>query len=149
LFLAGERSDPPTLQWAEAKLGVPVIDHWWQTETGWAIAANCLGIEMLPVKHGSPTRAAPGWDVRVLGDDGHPAKAGEPGREEYKECPAGTAVATGLAANQTNASRRSMLARNVGIKATVVQTIAATTAASVLVRAAKIRGSSTSRTTRA
>jgi propionyl-CoA synthetase len=79
LFLAGERSDPPTLEWAEAKLGVPVIDHWWQTETGWAIAANCLGIEQLPVKHGSPTRAAPGWDVRVLGDDGHPAKAGEIG----------------------------------------------------------------------
>jgi propionyl-CoA synthetase len=79
LFLAGERSDPPTLEWAEAKLNVPVIDHWWQTETGWAIAANCLGIEQLPVKHGSPTRAAPGWDVRVLGDDGHPAKAGEIG----------------------------------------------------------------------
>jgi propionyl-CoA synthetase len=79
LFLAGERSDPPTLEWAEAKLGVPVIDHWWQTETGWAIAANCLGIEQLPIKHGSPTRAAPGWDVRVLGDDGHPAKAGEIG----------------------------------------------------------------------
>ncbi|TDQ84506.1 propionyl-CoA synthetase [Dongia mobilis] len=79
LFLAGERSDPATLEWAEAKLKVPVIDHWWQTETGWAIAANCLGIEKLPVKHGSPTRAAPGWDVQVLGDDGHPAKPGEIG----------------------------------------------------------------------
>lgn len=79
LFLAGERSDPATLEWAEAHLKVPVIDHWWQTETGWAIAANCLGIELLPVKHGSPTRAAPGWDVRVLGDDGHPAKPGEIG----------------------------------------------------------------------
>lgn len=79
LFLAGERSDPATLEWAEAQLKVPVIDHWWQTETGWAIAANCLGIELLPVKHGSPTRAAPGWDVRVLGDDGHPAKPGEIG----------------------------------------------------------------------
>ncbi len=79
LFLAGERSDPPTLEWAEAHLRVPVIDHWWQTETGWAIAANCLGIELLPVKHGSPTRPAPGWDVRVLGDDGHPAKPGEIG----------------------------------------------------------------------
>lgn len=79
LFLAGERSDPATLEWAEAQLHVPVIDHWWQTETGWAIAANCLGIELLPIKHGSPTRAAPGWDVRVLGDDGHPAKPGEIG----------------------------------------------------------------------
>ena len=55
LFLAGERSDPDTLQWAEEKLGVPVIDHWWQTETGWAICANCIGIEHLPIKHGSPT----------------------------------------------------------------------------------------------
>ncbi|WP_303980860.1 propionyl-CoA synthetase [Dongia mobilis] len=79
LFLAGERSDPATLEWAEEKLGVPVIDHWWQTETGWAIAANCVGIELLPIKHGSPTRAVPGWDVRVLGDDGHPAKPGEIG----------------------------------------------------------------------
>ena len=66
LFLAGERADPPTVAWAEEHLGVPVIDHWWQTETGWPIAANCLGIERLPVKHGSATRAVPGWDVRVL-----------------------------------------------------------------------------------
>jgi len=66
LFLAGERSDPDTLQWAEQKLGVPVIDHWWQTETGWAICANCIGIEQLPIKHGSPTVAVPGWDVRVV-----------------------------------------------------------------------------------
>jgi propionyl-CoA synthetase len=79
LFLAGERSDPATLEWAEAKLGVPVIDHWWQTETGWAIAANCVGIELLPIKHGSPTRAVPGWDVRVLNDEGQPVKAGEIG----------------------------------------------------------------------
>jgi len=70
LFLAGERCDPDTLAWAEAQLKVPVIDHWWQTETGWPIAANCLGIEKLPVKPGSPTRAAPGWDVRVLGANG-------------------------------------------------------------------------------
>jgi propionyl-CoA synthetase len=69
LFLAGERADPATIQWAEEQLGVPVIDHWWQTETGWPIAANCLGIEHLPVKHGSPTRAVPGWDVRVLEAD--------------------------------------------------------------------------------
>ncbi len=79
LFLAGERSDPPTLAWAEANLKIPVIDHWWQTETGWAIAANCLGIEKLPVKHGSPSRAVPGWEIEVKGDDGHPVKPGEIG----------------------------------------------------------------------
>ena len=66
LFLAGERADPPTIAWAEEHLRVPVIDHWWQTETGWPIGANCLGIERLPVKPGSCTRAVPGWDVRVL-----------------------------------------------------------------------------------
>jgi propionyl-CoA synthetase len=66
LFLAGERADPPTVAWAEEQLKVPVIDHWWQTETGWPIGANCLGIERLPVKHGSCTRPVPGWDVRVL-----------------------------------------------------------------------------------
>ncbi len=80
LFLAGERCDPPTLQWAQEKLQVPVIDHWWQTETGWAIAANCLGIEPLPVKPGSPTCAVPGYDVQVLGDDGLPLPAGSIGR---------------------------------------------------------------------
>ncbi|HXV25674.1 MAG TPA: propionyl-CoA synthetase [Alphaproteobacteria bacterium] len=76
LFLAGERSDPDTLRWAETRLKVPVIDHWWQTETGWAIAANCMGLGPLPVKHGSPTKAVPGWDVRVLGANGKPADAG-------------------------------------------------------------------------
>jgi propionyl-CoA synthetase len=76
LFLAGERCDPETLGWAEEQLGVPVIDHWWQTETGWPIAANCLGIEHLPVVPGSPTRAVPGWDVRVLGDDGRELPSG-------------------------------------------------------------------------
>jgi len=70
LFLAGERADPPTVAWAEEQLGIPVIDHWWQTETGWPIGANCLGIERLPVKHGSCTRAVPGWDVRVLDAEG-------------------------------------------------------------------------------
>jgi len=69
LFLAGERLDPDTLSWAENKLKVPVIDHWWQTETGWSIAANCMGLHAFPVKPGSPTKAAPGWDVRIL-DDG-------------------------------------------------------------------------------
>jgi propionyl-CoA synthetase len=79
LFLAGERCDPETLGWAEEKLGVPVIDHWWQTETGWPIAANCLGVERLPVVPGSPTRAVPGWDVRVMGSSGDELPAGEMG----------------------------------------------------------------------
>ena len=79
LFLAGERCDPETLHWAENKLGIPVIDHWWQTETGWAIAANCAGIELLPVKAGSAACAAPGWDVRALDADGNAVKAGQVG----------------------------------------------------------------------
>ena len=66
LFLAGERADPPTVAWAEEQLKVPVIDHWWQTETGWPVGANCLGLEPVPIKYGSCTRAVPGWDVRVL-----------------------------------------------------------------------------------
>jgi propionyl-CoA synthetase len=66
LFLAGERADPATLEWAEQMLNVPVIDHWWQTETGWAIAGNPLGLGQLPIKHGSPTVAMPGYDVRVV-----------------------------------------------------------------------------------
>jgi len=79
LFLAGERCDPDTLHWAESKLGIPVIDHWWQTETGWPIAANCVGIERLPVKAGSVGPATPGWDVRTLdatGDEVEPGEAG-------------------------------------------------------------------------
>ncbi|HLT76438.1 MAG TPA: propionyl-CoA synthetase [Ferrovibrio sp.] len=79
LFLAGERADPDTVKWAEDNLRKPVIDHWWQTETGWAIAANCMGIEHLPVKHGSPTRIVPGYDVRILDDDGKEMKAGDIG----------------------------------------------------------------------
>jgi propionyl-CoA synthetase len=79
LFLAGERCDPATLHWAEQTLGVPVIDHWWQTETGWPIAADCLGIEQLPVVAGSTTRAVPGWDLRVLGGDGDELPPGETG----------------------------------------------------------------------
>src|SRR3990172_3042943 len=65
LFLAGERLDPDTYHWATELLSVPVIDHWWQTETGWPIAANCLGLERLPVKAGSPTRPLPGYDVQI------------------------------------------------------------------------------------
>ena len=76
LFLAGERADPDTIEWAQNLLGVPVIDHWWQTETGYAIAANPLGIESLPVKIGSPSVPMPGWDVRILGEDGHEVEAG-------------------------------------------------------------------------
>ena len=79
LFLAGERTDPDTLEWAQEKLGVPVIDHWWQTETGWSICANCLGIEALPVKVGSPTKPAPGMDLHVLGENGEPLRRGEIG----------------------------------------------------------------------
>jgi propionyl-CoA synthetase len=79
LFLAGERCDPDTLHWAEERLGVPVIDHWWQTETGWPIAANCVGLGMLPVKAGSPTKPVPGYDVRVLGEDGTEVPPGQIG----------------------------------------------------------------------
>ncbi len=79
LFLAGERADPDTIVWAEKALGVPVIDHWWQTETGWPIAANCMGIEALPVKLGSPTVAVPGYRVRVLDEEGLEVAAGEHG----------------------------------------------------------------------
>jgi len=79
LFLAGERLDPDTLKWAENNIGCPVIDHWWQTETGWAICANCLGIHHFPVKEGSPTKPAPGWDVKVVDPDNNLVKAGEIG----------------------------------------------------------------------
>ena len=76
LFLAGERCDPNTLEWAREKLQVPVIDHWWQTETGWSICANCLGIEQLPIVPGSPARPVPGYDVQVLDADGNRAAPG-------------------------------------------------------------------------
>jgi propionyl-CoA synthetase len=76
LYLAGERADPDTIHWAQRHLGVPVIDHWWQTETGYAIAANPLGIEALPVKIGSPTVAMPGYDVRILDEGGHEVPPG-------------------------------------------------------------------------
>ena len=79
LFLAGERTDPDTLHWAEEKLGVPVIDHWWQTETGWSICSNCMGIEQLPIKQGSPTRAVPGMEVRVVDENAEPVKPGDVG----------------------------------------------------------------------
>ncbi len=79
LFLAGERADPPTLAWAEETLGVPVVDHWWQTETGWAICGNFLGVEQLPVKHGSASVPAPGWQLDVLDEQGNVLEAGAMG----------------------------------------------------------------------
>jgi propionyl-CoA synthetase len=79
LFLAGERADPATLEWAEQMLRVPVIDHWWQTETGWAIAGNPVGLGLLPVKHGSPTVAMPGYDVRVVDEACHDVAANQMG----------------------------------------------------------------------
>ena len=79
LFLAGERTDPDTLHWAEEKLQVPVIDHWWQTETGWAICSNCIGIEHLPIKEGSPSKPVPGWDLKVVNDHNQELPPGEIG----------------------------------------------------------------------
>jgi propionyl-CoA synthetase len=79
LFLAGERCDPATVQWAQEKLQVPVIDHWWQTETGWPVAANCRGLAPLPVKPGSASVSVPGYDVRVVDDAGTLMPAGQIG----------------------------------------------------------------------
>jgi len=79
LFQAGERLDPDTFAWASQVLGVPVIDHWWQTETGWAIAANPVGVEQLPIKAGSPTVPMPGYDVQILHPDGSGCQSGEEG----------------------------------------------------------------------
>jgi propionyl-CoA synthetase len=79
LFQAGERLDPATYGWASDILGIPVVDHWWQTETGWAIAANPMGLEPMPIKPGSPTVPMPGYDVRILRIDGSPCEPGEEG----------------------------------------------------------------------
>ncbi|HEX6406284.1 MAG TPA: propionyl-CoA synthetase [Gemmatimonadales bacterium] len=79
LFLAGERCDPATLAWAEQQLGIPVIDHWWQTETGWPVGCNCVGLGLLPVKPGSCAVSVPGYDVRVLNDEGREVRAGDTG----------------------------------------------------------------------
>jgi len=79
VFLAGERADPDTIHWAQDTLGVPVVDHWWQTETGWSIVANPLGIEKLPIKVGSPSVPMPGYDVHILDENGQPMPAGELG----------------------------------------------------------------------
>lgn len=79
LFVAGERGDPDTIRWAEDNLGVPVIDHWWQTETGWPIVSNCVGLGLYPVKHGSPGKPVPGYDVQVVDEACVPVGAGETG----------------------------------------------------------------------
>src|ERR1700680_4883995 len=79
LFLAGERADPPTLEWAEALLKIPVIDHWWQTETGWCIAGNPVGLGMVRVQHGAPTVAMPGYDIRVVDEGCHEVPANKMG----------------------------------------------------------------------
>ncbi|MEP6561911.1 MAG: AMP-binding protein, partial [Nakamurella sp.] len=79
LFLAGERLDPETYRWATELLRIPVIDHWWQTESGWAIAANPTGIELLKLKAGSPTRPMPGWDVQILDADSSQTATGVDG----------------------------------------------------------------------
>ena len=79
LFLAGERADPDTVAWAEKVLGVPVVDHWWQTETGWGIVGNPVGLGMLPVKHGSPTVPLPGYDVQIVDEAARPVPNGQMG----------------------------------------------------------------------
>lgn len=99
LYLAGERCDPDTLEWAQGLLNVPVIDHWWQTETGWPICANCKGIELLPIVPGSPTRAVPGYDVRVVDKEMTELPAGELGIIVIK-LPLPPGVFTGLWNNE-------------------------------------------------
>jgi len=79
LFLAGERLDPDTYDWASSLLGIPVIDHWWQTETGWGIAGNCMGLEPFPVKAGSPTKAIPGYNVQIVDAEGNELPRGQEG----------------------------------------------------------------------
>jgi propionyl-CoA synthetase len=79
LFLAGERGDPPTIQWAQTMLGVPIIDHWWQTETGWSICGNFVGLDPMPIKPGSCSVPAPGWDMRILDDNGKEMPRGQVG----------------------------------------------------------------------
>ena len=79
LFLAGERADPDTVEWARERLGVPVVDHWWQTETGWAIAGNPVGLGLLPFKPGSPTVPMPGYDLQVVDEAAKPVAAGTMG----------------------------------------------------------------------
>ncbi len=79
IYLAGERADPDTIVWTQEMTGKPVYDHWWQTETGWTIAGNPVGIEAMPVKLGSPTVPMPGYEIEILDEGGHPMKPGELG----------------------------------------------------------------------
>ena len=79
LYLAGERADPDTIKWAEKLLNVPVLDHWWQTETGWAISGNCMGIESFPTKYGSAFKPVPGYDIKILNNDGKELEPGKMG----------------------------------------------------------------------
>jgi len=105
LYLAGERADPDTIDWAQRVMGVPVYDHWWQTETGYAIAGNPVGIEALTVKTGSPTVAMPGYDVQILDDAGHPVANGELGAIAIKlPLPPGTLPTLWNAADRFHAS---------------------------------------------
>ncbi len=100
LFLAGERADPPTVEWAEQQLKVPVIDHWWQTETGWCIAGNPVGLGMLPVKHGSPTVPMPGYQVDVVDEAAKPVARRHHGLDRDQ-----AAAAAGLPADAVAAGR--------------------------------------------
>lgn len=84
IFVAGERLDPPTYEWLNEKFGLPIIDHWWQTETGWAIAANMTGIELMPTKPGSACVPTPGFNVEILDDEGKPLPPGEQGNIAIK-----------------------------------------------------------------
>jgi propionyl-CoA synthetase len=105
LFLAGERTDPATLEWARTHLGVPVVDHWWQTETGWAISASCRGVEELPIRDGAAGHAVPGFDVRALGADGREVPAGTVGALAVKlPLPPGTFLGLWNAESQCLAS---------------------------------------------
>ena len=88
LFLAGERCDPATLAWAEQQLGIPVIDHWWQTETGWPVGCNCVGLGLLPVKPGSCAVPVPGYDVRVLTDERRGGARRRHGQRRHQAPPA-------------------------------------------------------------
>lgn len=101
LFLAGERADPDTVKWAEEKLHVPVIDHWWQTETGWAVAANCLGIEPGDIKYGSASRAVPGYNIKVVDEEMKELGPGEMGDVVIRHpLPPGTMLTLWKADNQ-------------------------------------------------
>ena len=110
LFLAGERADPDTVAWAEKVLGVPVVDHWWQTETGWAIAANPVGLGILPIKLGSPTVPMPGYEMTVV-DEALPSRAGrERWARSWSSCrcrPAACRPSTGRTSGCARATSRS------------------------------------------